>query len=150
MAHTFTSLLVHVIFSTKDRRPSLDADLGCRLFAYMGGVLRETKSTPVIINGPNDHVHALVTMPPTLSLSDLMRTLKTNSSRWVHESFPQHKAFAWQTGYGAFTVSRSNAEEVERYIANQEEHHRHVSFQDEYLAFLKRHGIAFDPRYVWD
>ena len=150
MAHTYTSFLVHIIFSTRDRQPYLDGDVGARVFAYMGGILRELGSTALLINGPGDHVHGLVTLPSTVSLSDLMRTLKTNSSRWVHEQWPQHKSFAWQTGYGAFSVSRSNAEEVERYIANEQEHHRHVSFQEEYLAFLKRHGVAFDPRYVWD
>ena len=150
MAHTYTSVLVHVIFATKDRQPYLDGDVGPRVFAYMGGILREMGSTPILINGPADHVHGLVTVPPTVATSDLMRTLKANSSRWVHEQFPRLKSFAWQTGYGAFGVSRSNADEVERYIAGQEEHHRRVSFQEEYLTFLKRHGIAFDPRYVWD
>lgn len=150
MAHTYTSLLVHLIFSTKDRRPFIDAELGPRLFAYMGGILREIGSTPVLINGPADHVHALATLPSTLALSDLMRVLKTNSSRWVHEQWPHRKDFAWQGGYGAFSVSRSNADDVERYIAGQEEHHQQVSFQEEFLAFLKRHNVPFDPRYVWD
>ena len=150
MPHTYTSLLVHLIFSTKDRRPYLDAELRPRLFAYMGGILRELGSTPVLINGPEDHVHALTSLPATLALSDLMRVVKTNCSRWVHEQWPQRRQFAWQSGYGAFGVSRSNADEVERYIAGQQEHHRHVGFQEEFLAFLKRHDVPFDPRYVWD
>jgi putative transposase len=150
MAHTFTSLLAHLILSTKDRHPYLDADLGPRVFAYMGGILRELGSMPVLINGPGDHVHALVTLPTTTALADLMRVLKTNSSRWVHEQWPQRRAFAWQTGYGAFSVSRSSADEVERYIAGQHEHHRHVTFQEEFLAFLHRHGIAYDPKHVWE
>ena len=150
MAHTFTSLLTHFIFSTKDRRPYLDADLRPRLFPYMGGILTELGATPLLINGPDDHVRALASMPVTLSVADAMRVLKTNSSRWVHEQWPQRQAFAWQTGYGAFSVSRSNANEVERYIAGQEEHHRRVTFQEEFKAFLKRHGIAFDERYVWE
>jgi REP element-mobilizing transposase RayT len=150
MAHTFTHLLVHVIFSTKDRQPFLDADVGPRVFAYMGGILKEQACKPVLINGPADHVHALTTVPPTTALSDVMRVLKTNSSRWVHEQFPRLGSFAWQTGYGAFGVSRSNADEVERYVANQQEHHRHVTFQEEFLAFLQRHGVAYDPRYIWE
>ena len=150
MAHTFTHLLVHFIFSTKDRQPYLDAATRPRVFAYMGGILKELGGTPVLINGPADHVHALAHVPPTLAMSGLMRVLKTNSSRWVHEQFPHLKAFAWQTGYGAFGVSRSNADEVERYIAGQEEHHRHVTVQEEFEAFLKRHGVAYDPRYVWE
>ena len=128
MPHTYTSLLVHIIFSTKDRRPYLDAELRPRLFPYMGGILRELGGTPILVNGPDDHVHALTALPPTRSLSDVMRVLKTNSSRWVHEQWPARRDFAWQSGYGAFTVSRSNVDEVERYIAGQEEHHRHVTF----------------------
>jgi putative transposase len=104
----------------------------------------------VLINGPEDHVHALATLPATVALADLMRVLKTNSSRWVHEQWPRRREFSWQSGYGAFSVSRSNADEVQRYIAGQEEHHRHVTFQEEFLAFLKRHKVPFDPRYVWD
>jgi putative NIF3 family GTP cyclohydrolase 1 type 2 len=83
-------------------------------------------------------------------MADVLRVLKTNSSRWVHEQWPERRAFAWQTGYGAFSVSQSNRQEVERYIAGQEDHHRHVSFQEEFVAFLKRHGIAYDERYVWE
>jgi REP element-mobilizing transposase RayT len=150
VAHTFSSLLTHVIFSTKDRRPSLDAEVRPRLFAYMGGIIREVRCTPLIVNGVEDHVHALVGLSPAVAVADLMRVLKANSSRWVHEQWPQYREFAWQAGYGAFSVSRSSAEEVERYIAQQEEHHRHVSFQEEFLAFLKRHGVAYDERYVWE
>jgi REP element-mobilizing transposase RayT len=140
MPHTYTNLLVHVIFSTKDRNPYLDADLRPRLFPYMGGILREMNVTPLAINGPADHVHGLLALPATASIADAMRVLKTNSSRWIHEQWPQRRGFAWQAGYGAFSVSRSNVEEVERYIARQEEHHRHVTFQEEFVAFLERHG----------
>lgn len=150
MAHTFSSLLVHVVFSTQDRQPLIDAELRPRLFAYMGGIVRELGAVPMAINGMDDHVHALVTVPATRAMADLMRVLKTNSSRWVHEQWPQRRSFAWQTGYGAFSVSKSNVPEVERYIASQEEHHRHVSFQEEFLAFLRRHGIPFEERYVWE
>lgn len=150
MAHTFTSLLVHVIFSTKDRRPLLDVDLRPRLLPYIGGIVREAGGTPLVMNGVDDHVHLLLGLPALLSVADAMRLLKTNSSRWVHEQWPQRRAFAWQAGYGAFSVSRSNVDEVERYIAQQEEHHRRLTFQEEYLTFLRRHGIEFDERYVWD
>jgi REP element-mobilizing transposase RayT len=92
----------------------------------------------------------LVSLPPNIALADAVRTVKANSSRWVHQKWVSREAFAWQSGYGAFSVSQSNRAEVEKYIANQEEHHRHVSFQEEFLAFLKRHGIAYDERYVWD
>ena len=129
---------------------SLDAELRPRVFAYLGGVVRELGGTALAINGVADHTHALLVLPASLALADAMRVIKTNSSRWIHEQWPQRKSFAWQTGYGAFSVSRSNVEEVVRYIENQEEHHRTVSFQEEFLAFLKRHGVAYDPRYVWE
>jgi REP element-mobilizing transposase RayT len=150
MAHTFTNLLVHFIFSTKDRRPFLDAEMRPRVFAYMGGVFREVGARPVLINGPEDPPHALAGIPASLSVAEVMRVVKTNTSRWVHGQWPQRRDFAWQSGYAAFSVSQSNRAEVEKYIGNQEEHHRHVSFQEEFLAFLKRHGISYDERYVWD
>ena len=150
MPHTYTSLLTHVIFSTKDRQPHLDAEIRGRVFAYMGGVVRELKGAALAINGPDDHVHLLLGLPASVAVAEAVRVVKTNTSRWTHETWPQRQSFAWQSGYGAFSVSRSNVEEVERYIAGQEEHHRHVSFQEEYLAFLKRHGIAYDERYVWE
>jgi len=150
MAHTFTNLLTHVIFSTKDRLPHIDAELKAPLLAYMGGIVRELYGTAMTINGTADHVHLLVRLPPTISLADAMRVLKTNSSRWVHEKWPSHCAFAWQTGYGAFSVSQSNVASVVRYIAEQERHHRKVSFQEEFLAYLRRHGIDYDERYIWE
>jgi putative transposase len=150
MAHTYANLLTHVIFSTKDRCGFIAADLGRLLFPYMGGIIRELNGTALAINGLTDHVHLLLALPPNLALSEAMRVLKTNSSRWVHEQWPQRRAFAWQTGYGAFSVSQSNADQVCAYIASQEEHHRRVSFQEEFLAFLKRHGIAYDERYIWE
>ncbi|MBI4658273.1 MAG: IS200/IS605 family transposase [Verrucomicrobia bacterium] len=150
MAHTYTNLLTHIIFSTKDRRPLLDDELRPRLFAYLGGIIRELDGTSRIINGPADHVHILASLAAKHSLSEVMRVLKANSSGWVRETFPNHKEFAWQIGYGAFSVSHSNRAAVEKYIANQEEHHRKVTFQEEYLAFLKKHEIAYDERYLWD
>ena len=119
------------------------------LFPYMGGIVRELRGAVLALNGPADHVHLLVEMPAALALADMLRILKTNSSRWVHEQFPEHKGFAWQNGYGAFSVSQSRAGAVCQYIATQQEHHRAVSFQDEFLALLKKHGIAYDPRDVW-
>jgi putative transposase len=148
MPHSYTNLLTHVIFSTRDRRPDLDDGIRPRVFAYMGGIVREAGGGALAINGPADHVHLLLTLPAGLALADAMGVVKTNSSRWVHEQWPQLRSFAWQSGYGAFSVSRSNAAEVERYIGDQEAHHRTVSFQEEFLAFLKRHGVAYDPKYV--
>jgi len=150
MAHTFANLLTHVIFATKGREPFINGEFQTRLLAYLAGIVRHLHAVPFDINGAADHVHVLVSLPPTLSIAELVRVMKSNSSRWVHEQWPSRKAFAWQEGYGAFSVSLSNKASVVRYIKAQEEHHRKVSFQEEFLAFLKKHGIAYDERYIWD
>ncbi|MFI5381852.1 MAG: IS200/IS605 family transposase [Tepidisphaerales bacterium] len=149
MPHSFAALLVHLIFSTKNRTPDLSPQLAARLFPYMGGIVRERKGVPLIINGPPDHVHLLVSLPATESIAELLRVVKTNSSRWVHEQFPDQKRFGWQAGYAAFTVSGSRAAAVTEYIAGQQEHHRRVSFQEEFLTFLQKHGITHDARDLW-
>jgi putative transposase len=150
MPQTFTNLVYHIVFSTKGREPFMDAELLQPLHAYLGGILLEMDARPVIVGGAADHVHVLAHLPKTLIIPDALRVLKTNSSRWVHERSPARAAFAWQAGYAAFSVSQSAVEDVRRYIADQEQHHRTVSFQDEYRAFLRRHEIAFDERYMWD
>ena len=149
MPHSFTSLLVHIIFSTKNRARDLTPDLAARLFPYMAGIIRERKGVPVIVNGPEDHVHLLVHVPATESIADLLRVLKTNSSRWVHEQLPERRLFGWQAGYGAFTVSGSRTAAVTEYIAAQQEHHRRVTFQEEFLTFLRKNGIDYDERDLW-
>jgi putative transposase len=149
MPHTLASLFVHVIFSTKNRIPAISPEIAGRLFSYMGGIVKERKGIPIIINGPADHVHLLISIPTTESIADLLRVLKTNSSRWVHEQFPDRQRFGWQAGYAAFTVSASRVADVENYIVRQQEHHRRVSFQDEFLTFLQRHGVAYDPDEIW-
>ena len=150
MAHTYTNLLTHVIFSTKERKPLIDTELKPRLCSYMGGIIRELHGMALGINGTVDHLHLLVALPPDLAVADALRVLKTNTSRWVHEEWPHRRTFSWQAGYGAFSVSQSNIGAVMRYIAGQEEHHQKVSFKEEYLEFLKRHGIEYDERYIWD
>lgn len=150
MAHTFTHLLTHIIFSTKDRRPLLDAGLKARLFPYLGGIIRAWSGKALIINGPADHVHILASIAAKHSLSGLMRELKADSTGWVHKNFKDQKAFAWQIGYGAFSVSQSNVVQLEKYIANQEEHHKRVSFQEEFVSFLKKHELPFDERFLWE
>ena len=150
MAHTYTSLLSHVIFSTKDRAPTLDADLKLRLFPYMGGIVRDLGGAALSINGPTDHVHILASLPATITLADFVGKVKANASGWVRKTFAGRREFKWQTGYGAFSVSVSQRDKVLTYIANQEEHHRKVSFKEEFIGFLKKHGIAYDERYVFD
>ena len=150
MAHTYTNILVHVIFSTKDRQAWLVPEIKERLFGYIGGIVRENGGRVMMVNGPSDHVHALVAMPATVSVADMLRVVKTNSSRWVHDEWPERGDLAWQAGYGAFSVSQSAVDDVKAYIERQEEHHKRMSFKEEFLAFLKRHGIEFDERYVWE
>jgi putative transposase len=150
MAHSYTNLLIHVVFSTAERRPLIAAELKPELFAYMGGIIKSVRGKPLLINGPRDHVHALLVAPPTLSVSDLMEKLKANSSKWVHKHWAERKSFAWQAGYAAFSVSQSRLNDVRSYIANQEEHHRKLTYQEEILALLKKHGIECDARFVFD
>ena len=150
MPHTATNLLVHFIFSTKQRCPLIMPDFETDLHAYLGGIVRQIGGTALCVNGTRDHVHLLVRMPADHSVAEIARLIKTNSSRWVHGRWPEHERFAWQTGYGAFTVSESGAAAVRAYISNQQKHHRKRSFQEEFVAFLKKNGITVDERYLWD
>jgi putative transposase len=115
----------------------------------MGGIIRELDGIAHLINGPNDHVHILASLPASRSLGEIMCVVKTNSSRWVHEQFPRRSKFAWQTGYGAFCVDHAGLEVVKQYIANQEEHHRTKKFQEEYISFLEEYGMEYDERFMW-
>lgn len=148
MSHTFTNLLTHVIFSTKDREPHITTELQDDLLAYLGGIVRELGGALRAANARPDHVHLLCSLPPTMATADALRLVKTNSSRSVHRS-RNYAGFDWQTGYGAFSVSHSLAPAVVRYIGDQEKHHRRVTFQEEFIAFLKKNGIAYNERYIW-
>jgi putative transposase len=147
LSHTFGNILLHLIFSTHERRPLIKPEFRDDLFAYLGGIIREMHGTALIINGTGDHVHMLVRVRPIHSAAEIARVVKTNSSRWVREKFDPE--FAWQTGYGVFSVSESNVVAVTKYIAGQEEHHKKHSFQEEYIAFLKKNHVEFDERYIW-
>lgn len=149
MAHTFTNLLTHAIFSTKDRRPCIKAEIKTELHAYIGGIVRELRGKALLINGTADHVHLLFDLPPSVSVSEALRIVKANSSRWVHDKWDRRYPFGWQTGYAAFSVSQSNVPGVLKYIANQEKHHRKISFKEELLAYLKKHNIPYDERFIW-
>jgi REP element-mobilizing transposase RayT len=149
MAHTYTNILIHALFSTKDRQPWLDPEARTEVFHYLGGITNELGGQSLLVNGPSDHVHMLFVEPPTLSIADIMEKVKVNSSGWVKRRWRNRMQFAWQTGYAAFSVSKSQVESVRRYIESQEEHHRRVTFQEEVLAFLKKQGIKYDPRYVF-
>jgi len=148
MSQSFTNLLYHLIFSTKERRPIITLDYKPRLYDYIGGIIRGLSGISLGINGAADHVHVLAKLRPERALSDVLRDLKANATGWMHEVFPEVQHFSWQRGYGAFTVSQSHVIEVQRYLARQEEHHKRVSFREEFIQFLKANGIEYDERYV--
>jgi REP element-mobilizing transposase RayT len=149
MPHTYTNILIHALFSTKDRQPWLTPDIRDEVFCYLGGTVKELAGQSLLVNGPCDHVHMLFVQPRTLSIAALMEKVKSHSSGWVKDRWPNRRYFGWQTGYAAFSVSKSHVEQVKHYIGNQEKHHRKVSFQEEVLAFLKKQGVEYDPRYVF-
>jgi REP element-mobilizing transposase RayT len=149
VAHSYVSALFHCVFSTKERRKTIPDDLQERLWPYMGGIARENNMRALAIGGVEDHVHLLLSIPSTLNIAKAMQLIKGGSSKWVHDTFPDHKEFEWQEGYGAFSIGISQVDDTKHYIANQREHHRTKTFQEEFLAFLERHGIEYDPRYVW-
>jgi REP element-mobilizing transposase RayT len=149
MANTYTSLYYHIVFSTKNRVAWLKPEIEERVWAYIGGIARHHRITAIQIGGIENHIHALVLAPPILAPSQMAQYLKGDSSKWIHEEFPDLRGFAWQEGYGAFTVSKANVEGAVRYIQNQREHHQTQTFQEEYLEFLQRQGIAYDERYLW-
>lgn len=148
MAQAFANLLYYIIFSTKDRRPLIRHDHQLRLYEYIGGIIRKREGISLGINGTDDHVHVLVKLRPDRALSDFLRDVKANASGWMHDLFPELQDFSWQRGYGAFTVSQSNVEDVRNYIARQQEHHVKVSFREEFIQFLKANAIEYDERYV--
>ena len=150
MPQSFTCLHYHLIFSTKNRAPCITPDLQPRLFQYIGGIVRAEAGCLLDAGGMPDHVHLLCRIDKQMSVSEALRLIKGNSSKWVHDTFPDRRTFGWQAGYGAFAVSFSNIEGVKRYIAGQAEHHKKSSFQEEFIAFLRRHDIEFDERYLWD
>ena len=150
MPQSYTSLNLHIVFSTKHRQSLITPEIDARLYDYFGGILRKEGCSLLAAGGMPDHVHLLVSLNKQLSVSDALRILKANSSKWIHETFPMRKSFAWQSGYGAFSVSHSGLDNVKRYIAHQAEHHRTRTFQEEFIALLKRHKIEFDERYLWD
>ena len=149
MPRSFTSILLHVVFSTYERQPLITKELSPDLHAYIGGITRGLHATAIRVGGAADHVHILAGIPPTLAVAEYVNKVKSNSSKWIHET-RMRPLFGWQRGYGAFSVSRSGAEAVARYIAGQDEHHHLVSFREEFLRLLQEAGIDYDERYVFD
>jgi putative transposase len=149
MSQAFFNLNYHLVFSTKDRRPIITPEHQPRLYEYIGGIIRGVGGTSIIINSIEDHVHILTKLRPDKSLSDVIRDLKSNATGWMHDIFPEAKDFAWQRGYGAFTVSASQIDRVKNYILKQESHHQKHSFQEEFVEMLRVNEIEFDERYLW-
>ena len=149
MAHSFICSHIHYIFSTKSRVKIITPKLEERLWSYMGGIARQHKMKTLAIGGTEDHVHLLISLPSTLSIAKAIQLIKGGLSTPVSETFPEYTNFEWQEGYGAFSVSISHIDQTIAYIKNQKEHHKTRTFQEEYLAFLKKHGIQYDERYVW-
>ncbi|MEY2465524.1 MAG: REP-associated tyrosine transposase [Verrucomicrobiota bacterium] len=148
MPSTHLSLHYHIVFSTKDRHPFIADEWRNRLHEYIGGLIRAADGIPEAIGGTADHVHVLAGLRATHALASFVQDIKQSSSRWIHETIGL-KDFAWQQGYAAFTVSVSNCAAVKEYIANQAEHHRSKTFQDEYVMFLKKHGVDYEEKYLW-
>lgn len=146
MAHT--DLLYHLVFSTKNRTPCITEEIACRLFPYLGGIVGGLGGDALAIGGSSDHVHLLMVLPATLSLSAAVRTIKANSSKWVRQTWPE-VGFGWQTGYAAFTVSHQERDTVLRYVREQEDHHRDRTFGEELVRLLEAHGVEYDARYLW-
>ncbi len=150
MAQSLAQIYVHIVFSTKGHYPFIQPDVEPELFAYMGAAIKRVEGVPHLINGTADHVHILTSLPRTITLSKYIEEIKRNSSRWIKTKDSDYQKFAWQNGYGAFSVSGSQKESVIRYIAAQKEHHQKISFKEEFLAFLKKYDVKYDEQYVWD
>src|SRR5262245_42060433 len=147
MPSTYTNLLYHIIFSTKERRPFINPELRRELHPYIGGIIRDAGGEPIEIGGVADHVHILAKLPATIAVADALRLIKSNSSKWAGERPDLVRTFAWQTGYAVFTVSKSLVDTVRKYIQSQEGHHRKKSFKEELMDLLNKNDIAYDERF---
>ena len=151
MPQSLSKVLIHTIFSTKSRKPYLkDTDLRGQLHSYLGGTANNLGCQPIRIGGVSNHVHLLTLLSRTLSIAEFVKEIKRVSTAWIQQGGKKHRNFRWQSGYGAFSVSESKVAEVVRYIDSQEAHHRTVTFQEEFRELLRRDGVDFDERFVWD
>jgi REP element-mobilizing transposase RayT len=150
MPQSLSKVIIHIIFSTKDREPWLDRGVRPRMHAYVATICRDLNAEMFLVGGVADHLHVVTTLPRTLSQADFVEAMKKMSSKWIKALDSKYRGFYWQRGYGAFSVSPSQLGAVLKYVESQEEHHRSRSFQEEYRDFLSKYGIEFDERYVWD
>ena len=149
MSHTYVNALYHCTFSTKGRRQLITANLQERLWPFMGGIAREQGFKALAIGGVEDHAHVLLSLSATMPVARAIQMVKGASSKWIHDTFPEHRTFAWQEGYGAFSIGVSQVDATIAYIRSQPEHHRRMTFQEEFRMILKKHGIEWDEKYVW-
>jgi REP element-mobilizing transposase RayT len=149
MGSTFTNLMSHVVFSTKNREPMIVPEIRNKLWVYMGGIVKGEGGVFVEIGGVSDHIHMVIKLKPVHALSEIMKKVKGNSSKWINKQNPLTTKFTWQEGFGAFSVSESQLSSVIRYIREQEKHHKQLSFQDEFIQILKLHRVEYDERYIW-
>lgn len=151
MPQSLSAIYIRLVFSTKERRPFLrDKAIREKLHAELGGISKTLECTPLLVGGVEDHVHLLCRFGRTITQAEWVKEIKRVSNAWLKEQGRDYENFEWQGGYSDFSVSKSNLEQVQKYIANQEEHHRKISFQDELRALLRKHGVEFDERYLWD
>ena len=150
MPQSLSSILIHLIFSTKNREPLLTPEIDAELYPYMASTFKALKSPALIINGTSDHLHSLFSLSRVVTLADVVEEVKTASSKWIKFKGREFRDFHWQSGYGAFSIGQSHVPTVKRYIERQKQHHRRVTFQDEYRKFLKAYEVEYDERYVWD
>jgi len=148
MPSSWTQNIYHAVFSTKHRLPTISAEIEERLYPFVAGILKDLRCVPVAVNGTEDHLHFLAIYPSDLSHADMLRNVKKRSSEWIHGEFDGLRGFAWQEGYGGFTVSRSAMDDVARYIREQKERHQKMDSLVEFKELLRRHGIEYDPRYL--
>jgi REP element-mobilizing transposase RayT len=150
MGQSLVQNYVHIIFSTKNRKPFIQAPVDAELHAYLGGICNKLNCQPITVGGVTDHVHLLCKLSKNIALVKLLKEIKSHSSKWIKTKGEAYKGFYWQDGYGAFSVSPTQVDSVKAYIDNQHEHHTKKTFQEEYLEFLKKHDVDYDERYVWD
>ena len=149
MAHSYVACHVHCIFSTKERKNLIARDLRERLWPYMGGIARQNDIVALAVGGTDNHAHLLLSLPGTMQVSKAVQLIKGGSSKWIHDTFPAHRTFQWQEGYGGFSVSSSLIESTAGYIANQPKHHGTMSYEEEFLQFLKKYNIDYDAAHVF-
>jgi len=149
MGHSYTQCTIHYVFSTKERRNLISSDMEKRLWGYMGGIATQHQMIAHAIGGVENHVHLLLTIPTTMTISKAIQLIKGGSSKWINETFPTQQNFSWQEGYGAFSVSVTGIPRTTEYIHNQATHHQTISFEDEFIQFLNKHGLEYDPKHVF-